>query len=175
MQVPKSEYAIIAHQTMTYPKKTERNHVFTAINYYLCADITDDGGFTILASLPIVGNEDLIDKLRHERDTRNLISIETLAGLENLIRTIRHRGGRVYRDDSNTKGIRNSRRNGRLGDVALSREAKNGRSERGTDSLREDETRNGRDANDRGREIDSADISIEELQRRLKRQKNQSA
>ena len=70
---------------MTYPKKTERNHVFTANNYYLCGDIDEDGNFRIIATLPIVGNEDLIDKLRHETATGNLKSINTLASTSWLV------------------------------------------------------------------------------------------
>ena len=159
IRVSKQEYAVIAHQIMTYPKKTERNHVFTANNYYLCADITEDGGFTIIASLPIVGNEDLINELRYEQRTQNLWSLRTPARVDNLIGEVERRGGRTYRNSSNTKRIRNSRRNRGVGSVALSRETNSGRSERGINPLREDEAGKRRDANDRVREIDTPDTS----------------
>lgn len=73
IKVPKNEYAKISHQVFSYPKKVERNHVFTNNNYYLCENINDnEGKFDIYASLPIVGNEDLIDGLRREK--QNVLS-----------------------------------------------------------------------------------------------------
>ena len=110
----------------------------------------------IIATLPIVGNEDLIDKLRHETATGNLKSINTLASTSWLVSEIERRGGRTYRYISDSEGIRYYRGARGVDFMASSDESNPESSEQGVDSLREDEARNGRDANSRSGEIEES-------------------
>ena len=88
IEVPREEYAVIAHQIASYPKKAERGHVFTANNYYLCTDIDRDGNFKIVATLPIVGNEDLSMKSEEKEQTKtSLLSPLQRALLELLVKS----------------------------------------------------------------------------------------
>ena len=117
INVPKEEYAKIAHQIASYPNKAERGHVFTDKNYYLCDGIDAEGNFTILAKLPIVGNEDLINKLRGENGRRNFKAIENSEDITATIEEIKRRRRRPNRNISSLK--RQSRIDGRDDSVYL--------------------------------------------------------
>ena len=105
VEVNKQEYAKISAQIFSYPEKVEKNHVFTDNNYYLCSDINyKDGTFKIVATLTIEGNEDLIDRLRNERNRSNLESLRAPASLAVLVGEIKSRGGWTGRDVSFAKG-----------------------------------------------------------------------
>ena len=110
----------------------------------------------IIATLPIVGNEDLIDKLRHETATGNLKSINTLASTSWLVSEIKRRGGRAYWNVSNTKGIRNNTRPRGLDILAQSRKPDSKGGERGSYSLRGMETGTRGDADSRSGEIEES-------------------
>lgn len=104
INVPEEEFAVIAHQIATYPDKIERGHVFTANKYYLCTDIDEDGNFRIVATLPIEGNEDLINEIRKHGES--VIAIRPTESTDRIIGDIRRRGGRVSRNYARSKGQR---------------------------------------------------------------------
>lgn len=102
IEVPADEYAKIAQQIATYPKKAERGHVFTDNNYYLCTDIDNEGNFKIVATLPIEGNEDLINEIR-KGGRQDFIAIPVTESTSRIISEVKSRGGRISRDNANAK------------------------------------------------------------------------
>lgn len=140
MRVNGREYAVIAHQISTYPKKVERNHVFSDSFYYLCTDIDyKNGTFKIIAQLSIAGNEDLINELRKEYAEINLKSLRTPKSVADLVGTIRHRGGWVDRHIPIVEGESNRNGTGELDSVAIRQQADSGADNKRADKLGSDE------------------------------------
>lgn len=110
LKVPKDEYAKISSTIFTYPNKVERAHVFTANNYYLCDNIDEENGtFDVLATLPIDGNEDYINK-RRKSTGLSIIPIKDGENVYDYASEVRSRGGRVSRNV-----LADARRSGRNG------------------------------------------------------------
>ena len=104
MYVPREEYAQIAHQIATYPKKIERGHVFTANNYYLCTDIDKDGNFKVRYAIPIEGNEDLIDEIRKRDSKESVLPISPSRSTAGIIAALESKRGRTGWDDVVSEG-----------------------------------------------------------------------
>ena len=101
----------------TYLNKVERGHVFTDNNYYLCTNIDQEGNFTIVAQLPIEGNEELINKLRGKDGQRNFKALERTEDIASTIKEVKRRGGRTYRNISSSQ--RQTRVDGRNDNIHL--------------------------------------------------------
>lgn len=104
LTVSRAEYALISGIINTYPNKSERGHVFTANNYYLCTDIDDEGNFKIVASMPIEGNEGVINNIRGENKHvyfKPLSRTESTAG---VISRLRRQGKRLGGNLSSLEG-----------------------------------------------------------------------
>ena len=78
--------------------------MFTANNYYLCTDIDKDGNYMIVASLPIVGNEDIIDGIRRRLPRTSIIPIGRTESIIDIISAVRNRGGRTGWDNVVSEG-----------------------------------------------------------------------
>ena len=104
IEVPRDEYAAIAHQIASYPKKIDRGHVFTANNYYLCTDIDRDGNFRIIATLPIEGNQDLINDIRRGIPRTSIIPIKASENINDYVGAIQRAGGRISGDYAPAQG-----------------------------------------------------------------------
>ena len=90
--------------------------MFTDNNYYLCTDIDNKGNFKVIATLPIDGNEDLINEIRREGRGKDFIAIPVTESTDRIISEVRSRGGRISWDDIGDEGF-----NPRAGrDAALS-------------------------------------------------------
>ena len=104
VKVSVAEYVQIAQQIASYPKKIERGHVFTANNYYLCTDIDKDGNFKIIATLPIEGNEDLINEFRRGVPLASVLPIRGSESVISIVDRVQGAGGRVSGDYASAKG-----------------------------------------------------------------------
>ena len=105
IDVPTDEYAKIAHTIATYPKKIERGHVFTENNYYLCTDIDKEGGFKVIAALPIEGNEDYINEIRRD-EKENIVPVKPTESTLRIVKDAESRGGRTGWDYAGAEGLR---------------------------------------------------------------------
>ena len=99
--------------------------MFTANNYYLCDNIDNEGNFRVVATMPIKGNEKLINNIRKNYGRRSIIPINETESILGIIRLVKSaNGGRINRDLSIAEGRRG--RDRKLDSVAI-RRASNGR------------------------------------------------
>ena len=131
IRISPQEYAQVSAIIQTYPNKSERGHVFTANNYYLCTDIDEEGNFKVVAAMPIEGNEELINEIRGENKYiafKPLSRTESTAG---VISRLRRQGKRLGRNLSATE--RQAGADGRNDSVHLGQQANSGADQRPSD------------------------------------------
>lgn len=104
VKLPPQEYALVSAIIQTYPNKSERGHVFTANNYYLCTDIDEEGNFKVVAAMPIEGNEELINELRGTDRKRAFKALSGAESIDSIISRLRRQGKRLGRNLSATEG-----------------------------------------------------------------------
>lgn len=92
-------------------------HIFTNNYYYLCTNIDQEGNFTIIAQLPIEGNEELIRDIRQGLSMDPVIPIHGTESIAPFITQVKRRGGRTYRNISSSQ--RQTRVDGRNDNIHL--------------------------------------------------------
>ncbi len=137
--VNQSEYAKIAHQIATYPNKEDRCHVFTDKFYYLCDNIDNEGNFSIKAALPIKGNEDLINELRHEKTTQISGTVRDTETANRLAERISALGGWVRGDGTRSFELLQREGTTGMGSVVVERESDSRTNKQTTAAIRESE------------------------------------
>ena len=131
IRISPQEYAQVSAIIQTYPNKSERGHVFTANNYYLCTGIDEEGNFKVVAAMPIEGNEELINEIRGENKYiafKPLSRTESTAG---VISRLRRQGKRLGRNLSAVEGQAGA--DGRDDSVHLGQQANTGADQRPSD------------------------------------------
>ena len=119
--------------------------MFTANNYYLCDNIDNEGNFRVVATMPIKGNEQTIDILRHKHGRINLgrihiIPIQNTEDISGFVREIkRAKNGRINRNLSIAEGRR--RGDEGLDSVDVGRASNSGANAESTGGILRDEER----------------------------------
>lgn len=131
IRISPQEYAQVSAIIQTYPNKSERGHVFTANNYYLCTDIDEEGNFKVVAAMPIEGNEEIIDELRGTDRKRAFKALSGAESIDSIINRLRRQRKRIGGNLSAVEGQAGA--DGRDDSVHLGQQANSGADQRSSD------------------------------------------